>query len=189
MYDPTHKITVSATLRGFTQQRRGTQGHVQKVDLRSIGSNSFGASSLKNRLRRGSSWASEEKLGGAVIGLVTNGLLARAPDDGPPQADAAVRQADPPTFYRRSPAGGARLRPYEGGRNHGTANVIMVLIAKKLAGMWTCVNFSLSSFRKGLSKPVSAPRWGGTSPVFQRLAPRPSTQEVGQEVRRGETLG
>jgi hypothetical protein len=27
----------------------------------------------------------------------------------------------------------------------------MVLIAKRLAGMWTYVNFSLSSFRKGLS--------------------------------------
>ena len=50
MYDPTHKTTVSATLRGFTQQRRGTQGHVQKVYLRSIGTNYFGASSLKNRL-------------------------------------------------------------------------------------------------------------------------------------------
>jgi hypothetical protein len=86
-----------------------------------------------------------------VIGLVTNGLLARAPDDGPPQADAAGRQADPPTFYRRSPAGGARLRPYEGGRNNGTANVIMVLTAKRLAGMWTYVSFSLLSFRKDLS--------------------------------------
>jgi hypothetical protein len=84
-----------------------------------------------------------------VIGLVTNGLLARAPDDGPPQADAAGRQADP--LYRRSPAGGARPRPYEGGCNHGTANVIMVLTAKRLAGMWTYMSFSLSSFRKGLS--------------------------------------
>jgi hypothetical protein len=27
----------------------------------------------------------------------------------------------------------------------------MVLTAKKLAGMWTYVTFSLSSFRKGLS--------------------------------------
>jgi hypothetical protein len=86
-----------------------------------------------------------------VIGLVTNGLLARAPDDGPPQTDAAGRQAGPATFYRRSPAGGARLRPYEGSRNHGTANVIMVLTAKRLAGMWTYVSFSLLSFRKGLS--------------------------------------
>jgi hypothetical protein len=29
---------------------------------------------------------------------------------------------------------------------------------------------------------------GGTSPVFQRLASRRSTEGVGQEVRRGETL-
>jgi O-antigen/teichoic acid export membrane protein len=47
------------------------------VFLRSIGTKYFGGSWLKRRLLRGSSLAFGERLGGAVIGLVTNGLLAR----------------------------------------------------------------------------------------------------------------
>jgi hypothetical protein len=42
---------------------------------------------------------------------------------------------------------------------------------------------------EGPLEPVIKPRLGGTSPVFQRLASRSSTEDIGQEVRRGETLG
>jgi hypothetical protein len=41
---------------------------------------------------------------------------------------------------------------------------------------------------EGSLEPVSDRRRGGTSPVLQRLASRSSTEAVGQEVRRGETL-
>jgi hypothetical protein len=43
-------------------------------------------------------------------GFLLRVLWAGAPDDGPSQADAASQQADPPAFYFRIPAGGARLR-------------------------------------------------------------------------------
>lgn len=50
-------------------------------------------------------------------------------------------------------------------------NVIMVLTAKRLAGMWTHVSFSLSSFRKALSN-RRAPRGGEVRPRFSSASPR-----------------
>ena len=50
-------------------------------------------------------------------------------------------------------------------------SVMMVLTAKKLAGMWTYVNFSLSSFRKALSS-LLATRGGEVRSRFSSASPR-----------------
>src|SRR5215203_5801561 len=95
--------------------------------------------------------------------------------------------------YRRSPAGGAGLRTYGGrrggGRNHGSAEHDHG--ADRQEAGWDMDPRELLPLvvPEGPLEPVSAPRRGGTSPVSQRLASRRSTEDLGQEVRRGETLG
>ncbi len=120
-------------------------------------------------------------------------LWAGAPDEGPPLADAAGQQADPPAFCGRSPAGGVRLRTYEGrrggSRNHRTAKRDHGADRQEAGRDVDPRELLPLIVPEGPLEPVIKPRLGGTSPVFQRLASRSSTEDIGQEVCRGETLG
>ena len=118
-------------------------------------------------------------------------LWAGAPDDGPSQADAAGQPADPPALYDRSPAGGVRLRTYRGrggGCNHHTAKRDNGADRQEAGRDVDPRELLPLVVPEGPLEPFSDSRRGGTSPVFQRLALRSSTEDVGQEVRRGETL-
>jgi hypothetical protein len=104
----------------------------------------------------------------------------------------AGQQADPPAFYRRSPAGGARLQTCGGrggGRNHGMAERNHGADRQEADRGVDPRELLPLVVPESPLEPVSAPRRGDTSPVFQRLASRRSTEDLGQEVRRGETVG
>jgi hypothetical protein len=124
-------------------------------------------------------------------GFLLRVLWAGVPDDGLSQADAASQQADPPAFYFRIPAGGVRLRTYGGrggGRNHRTAKRDRSVDCHEAGRDVDPVELLPLVVPEGSLEPVSDRRRGGTSPVLQPLASRSSTEDVGQEVRRGETL-
>jgi hypothetical protein len=154
-----------------------------------------GRTNTEARLRRllkaryGDTDAPERREGrGRLLRVVWTG----APDDGPPQVDAAAQSPDQPAFHRRSPAGGARLRTYggrRGDRNHGTAERDHEADRQETDRDVNLRELIPLVVPEGPLEPVSGSRQGGTSSVFQRLASRRSTEDVGQEVRRGETLG
>jgi hypothetical protein len=125
-------------------------------------------------------------------GCVLRVLWAGAPDDRLPQADPAGQQADPPAFYDRSSAGGVRLRTYGGrggGRNHRTAKRDHGADRQEAGRDVDPRELLPLVVPEGSLEPISDPQRGGAFPVFQRLASRGSAEDVGQEVRRGETLG
>ena len=108
-------------------------------------------------------------------------------------ADAAAQPAHQPAFYRRRPAGGAGLRRCGGRRggvrNYGTAERDHGADRQEADRDVDPRELFPLVVPEGPLEPVSAPRRGSTSSVFRRLAWRRSTEDVGQEVHRGETLG
>jgi hypothetical protein len=195
-------------------QRRARPEGVSEVDRNKY----FGGSLSKERLPRGSSWAFGERLGGAVIGLVTNGLLARLLS--PPESGAyfpvlsmislraLVGSLGLPKAVVRCIAENLTLDQFGrtrrviytvlgigvlgtlgGGRNHRTAERDHGADRQEAGRDVDPRELLPFVVPVGPFEPVSAPRRGGTSPVFRRLASRRSTEDVGWEVRRGETLG
>jgi hypothetical protein len=165
-------------------QRRARPEGVSEVDRNKY----FGGSLSKERLPRGSSWAFGERLGGAVIGLVTNGLLARLLS--PPESGAYFPVLSGRT--RRviyTVLGIGVLGTLGGGRNHRTAERDHGADRQEAGRDVDPRELLPFVVPVGPFEPVSAPRRGGKSPVFRRLASRRSTEDVGWEVRRGETLG